>query len=76
MPQSLTMLNTLRGSLVENFYPRGWDLLKIDRCCAMGLKKVTTPAELDGSISPTVSPRMVKSAIRRPSAKQARISPV
>ena len=44
MPQSLTMLNTLRGSLVENFYPRGWDLLKIDRCCAMGLKKVTTPA--------------------------------
>src|SRR5258708_5574996 len=44
MAKSLTMLNTIRGSLIENFYPKGWDLRRIDRCCDMGLKKVTTPA--------------------------------
>ena len=37
----LNLLNTLRGSLIESFYPKGWDLRRIDRCCAMGLKKVT-----------------------------------
>lgn len=37
------MLNTIRGSLIEGFYPRGWDLARIDRCCQMGLKKLTTP---------------------------------
>jgi glucosamine-6-phosphate deaminase len=44
MPKKLTMLNTIRGSLIEGFYPRGWDLARIDRCCDLGLKKVTTPA--------------------------------
>jgi glucosamine-6-phosphate deaminase len=44
MPKSLTMLNTLRGSLIENFYPKGWDLGRIDRCCAMGMKKILAPA--------------------------------
>src|SRR5690242_14040850 len=43
MPKKLTMLNTIRGSLIEGFYPRGWDLARIDRCCELGLKKVTTP---------------------------------
>jgi glucosamine-6-phosphate deaminase len=43
MPQ-LTMLNTLRGSRLAGFYPRGWDLRRIDRCCAMSLKELTTPA--------------------------------
>ena len=44
MPKNLTMLNTIRGSLLENFYPRGWDLKRIDRCCAMGPKKLLTRA--------------------------------
>lgn len=41
MAKKLTMLNTLEGSLIEGFYPRGWDLGRIDKCCAMGLKKLT-----------------------------------
>jgi len=44
MPKKLTMLNTIRGSLIDGFYPNGWDLERIDRCCQLGLKKVTTPA--------------------------------
>jgi glucosamine-6-phosphate deaminase len=38
------MLTTIRGSLIEQFYPRGWDLKRIDRCCGMGLKGVTARA--------------------------------
>src|SRR5436305_14319541 len=45
MPKSLTMLNTIRGSLIESFYPKGWDLRRIDKCCGLGLKAVTTPAK-------------------------------
>ena len=41
MPKPLNLLNTLKGSLLENFYPAGWDLRKIDRCCALGLSGVT-----------------------------------
>src|SRR4051812_44480301 len=40
MAKALNLLTTLKGSLVENFYPRGWDLRKIDRCCALGLSRV------------------------------------
>src|SRR5438270_6464437 len=40
MAKSLNLLNTLKGSLLENFYPAGWDLRKIDRCCALGLTGV------------------------------------
>jgi glucosamine-6-phosphate deaminase len=39
MPQ-LTMLNTIRGSLLERFYPEGWNLRKIDACCAMGPRRL------------------------------------
>jgi glucosamine-6-phosphate deaminase len=45
MPKSLNLINTLKGSLLEGFYPKGWDLKRIDRCCAMGLKAVTKPAK-------------------------------
>lgn len=37
---ALNLLNTLKGSLLENFYPSGWDLRKMDRCCALGLSGV------------------------------------
>jgi len=26
-------MNTVKGSLLENFYPAGWDMQKIDDCC-------------------------------------------
>jgi glucosamine-6-phosphate deaminase len=45
MAKSLNLLNTIKGSLLEGFYPKGWDLRKIDRCCTLGLKGVTTPAK-------------------------------
>ncbi|MFB3785704.1 MAG: 6-phosphogluconolactonase [bacterium] len=31
---AINMLSTIKGSLLENFYPKGWDLAKIDRCCS------------------------------------------
>ncbi len=40
MAKTLNLMNTLKGSLVEHFYPAGWDLRKMDRCCALGLKGV------------------------------------
>ncbi len=30
----MNLLDTLKGSLLENFFPRGWDLQKIERCCS------------------------------------------
>lgn len=42
MPE-LNFKNTVKGSLLEGFYPAGWDLDKIDRCCSMGLDKATNP---------------------------------
>ena len=26
--------STVKGSLLEGFYPAGWDMKKIDKCCA------------------------------------------
>jgi glucosamine-6-phosphate deaminase len=44
MPKPLDMFATLKGSLLEGFYPRGWDLRRMDACCDLGLRKLTTPA--------------------------------
>jgi len=38
--RKMNFLTTVRGSLLEGFYPSGWDLAKIDRCCALGLRRV------------------------------------
>jgi glucosamine-6-phosphate deaminase len=43
MVKSINMMNTIKGSLLEHFYPAGWDLRRIDQCCALGLKQLTTP---------------------------------
>ena len=40
MAKKLTMLNTMEGSLLAGFYPGGWDLKRIDKCCALGLEGV------------------------------------
>ena len=39
------MINTIRGSQLEDFYPKGWDLRRIDACCALGPRGVTKPAK-------------------------------
>ncbi len=45
MAKELNLLSTLKGSLLENFYPKGWDLKKIDKCCAMNLVQLIRPAK-------------------------------
>jgi glucosamine-6-phosphate deaminase len=40
MPRSISLITTINGSLLENFYPRGWDLREMDRCCTLGLRGV------------------------------------
>jgi glucosamine-6-phosphate deaminase len=41
----LNMLNTIKGSLLEHFYPAGWNLRRMDNCCQLGLAGVTKPAK-------------------------------
>ena len=36
----LNLLSTLKGSLLEGFYPAGWDLARIDACCAQAPESV------------------------------------
>lgn len=33
------LLSTLKGSLLEDFFPKGWDLKKIDECCDKGVAR-------------------------------------
>ncbi|MBR2885984.1 MAG: glucosamine-6-phosphate isomerase [Clostridia bacterium] len=33
----MDFLSTVEGSLLENFYPKGWDIKKIDECCEKGV---------------------------------------
>lgn len=43
MANPLNMLSTIKGSLLEKFYPAGWDLKKIDRCCGMSSRELMAP---------------------------------
>lgn len=36
----MNLLDTLKGSLLETFFPRGWDLKKIERCCSHPPEKI------------------------------------
>ncbi len=36
----MNLLDTIKGSLLENFFPRGWDLKKIEKCCSNPSSKV------------------------------------
>jgi glucosamine-6-phosphate deaminase len=40
MAKTISMLTTIKGSLLERFYPKGWNLKKIDACCAMNLEQL------------------------------------
>ena len=35
----MDFLSTVEGSLLEGFYPKGWDMKKIDECCAKGVQR-------------------------------------
>ena len=35
----MDFLSTVKGSLLEDFYPKGWDFAKIDACCDMGVTR-------------------------------------
>lgn len=37
----MNFLDTMKGSLLENFYPEGWDLEKIDKCCSNPPEEIT-----------------------------------
>jgi glucosamine-6-phosphate deaminase len=39
----INLLSTMQGTLLENYYPKGWDLAKIDRCCAVKQQDVNKP---------------------------------
>ena len=30
----MDFISTVKGSLLEGFYPAGWDFEKIDKCCS------------------------------------------
>jgi len=36
----MNLIDTIKGSLLENFFPKGWDLEKIDRCCSFPPEKI------------------------------------
>lgn len=35
----MDFLSTVKGSLLEGFYPKGWDFAKIDACCDKGVAR-------------------------------------
>ena len=35
----MNFMDTVKGSLLDSFYPAGWDFDKIDRCCATPFEK-------------------------------------
>ncbi|MCL2815166.1 MAG: hypothetical protein FWD23_11255 [Oscillospiraceae bacterium] len=35
----MNFLSTVKNSLLENFYPSGWDMAKIDACCEKGVSR-------------------------------------
>lgn len=38
--KTLDFKNTVKGSLLEGFYPTGWDFDRIDKCCTLGPTKL------------------------------------
>jgi len=37
---AINLISTIKGSLLENFFPKGWDLEKIDKCCSYKPEKI------------------------------------
>lgn len=40
---NINLISTLKGSLLEGFFPAGWNLAKIDACCANAPESITQP---------------------------------
>ena len=38
----VNFLNTVKGSLLEGFYPKGWDMARMDACCLNGVEDALT----------------------------------
>ncbi|GMX65082.1 hypothetical protein Elgi_43520 [Paenibacillus elgii] len=38
----MNLFTTLQGSLMESFFPPGWDLEKMDACCGLGPERLLT----------------------------------
>ena len=39
----MNFISTMKGSLLEDFYPKGWDFNKIEECCSHGADEVGQP---------------------------------
>ena len=39
----MNLMTTLQGSLLEGFFPAGWDLARIDACCSHAPEEITQP---------------------------------
>jgi len=37
----MDFMSTVKNSLLEGFYPKGWDMARIDECCAKGVARET-----------------------------------
>ena len=37
----MDFMSTVKGSLLENFFPEGWDLERMDKCCEKGVERET-----------------------------------
>ncbi len=37
---AINLMTTIKGSLLEGFFPAGWDLAKLDKCCSQPPEKV------------------------------------
>jgi len=40
---AINLITTLKGSLLEGFFPQGWDLKKLDACCSRPPESITVP---------------------------------
>ena len=45
MSKKITLLSTIKGSLVERFYPAGWNLKRMDQCAGMSRTALLKPAK-------------------------------
>ncbi|HIJ74945.1 MAG TPA: glucosamine-6-phosphate isomerase [Candidatus Hydrogenedentes bacterium] len=39
----MDLISTLDGSLLEGFFPEGWDLAALDKCCSMPPERIAKP---------------------------------
>ncbi|HCA29216.1 MAG TPA: glucosamine-6-phosphate isomerase, partial [Ruminococcaceae bacterium] len=35
----MDFISTVKGSLLEDFYPAAWDMVRIDECCEKGVER-------------------------------------